>query len=67
MRRTTYVPGVARFHVNVAKGDPADGPALREQAAEGARADFDTGVLSIIANEHETTLAVAAGRAPSTG
>ena len=32
-----------------------------------ARADFETGVVRITANEHETALAVAAGRARSTG
>jgi hypothetical protein len=35
--------------------------------AENAKADFQTGVVRITANEYETTLAVAAGRAPSTG
>ena len=35
--------------------------------AEGARADFEAGVVLITANEYETALAVAAGRAPSTG
>jgi hypothetical protein len=32
-----------------------------------ARADFETGVVRITANEYETAHAVAAGRAPSTG
>ncbi len=32
-----------------------------------ARADFDVGVVRITAHEYETVLAVAAGRAPSTG
>jgi hypothetical protein len=32
-----------------------------------ARADFETGVVRITAHEHETVLAVAAGRARSTG
>jgi hypothetical protein len=31
--------------------------------SEGAKADHDAGVLRITANEYETTLAVAAGRA----
>jgi hypothetical protein len=31
--------------------------------AENARADFEAGVVRITANEYETTLAVAAGRA----
>ena len=34
--------------------------------AEGARADFDAGVVRITVNEYETVLAVAAGRAAST-
>jgi len=36
-------------------------------AAENAKADFQAGVVRITANEYETTLAVAAGRARSTG
>jgi hypothetical protein len=35
--------------------------------AENARADFQAGVVRITANEYETALAVAAGRAHSTG
>ena len=35
--------------------------------AENAKADFQAGVVRITANEYETALAVAAGRAPSTG
>jgi hypothetical protein len=35
--------------------------------AEKAKADFQAGVVRITANESETALAVAAGRAPSTG
>jgi hypothetical protein len=35
--------------------------------AEKAKADFEAGVVRITANEYETALAVAAGRAPSTG
>ena len=35
--------------------------------AENARADFEAGVVRITANEYETALAVAAGRATSTG
>jgi hypothetical protein len=35
--------------------------------AENARADFETGVVRITANEYETALAVAAGHATSTG
>ena len=36
-------------------------------AAENAKADFQAGVVRITANEYDTALAVAAGRAPSTG
>lgn len=35
--------------------------------AEGARADFEVGVVRITANEHETALAVATRRATSGG
>lgn len=35
--------------------------------AENAKADFHAAVVRITANEYETALAVAAGRAPSTG
>jgi hypothetical protein len=35
--------------------------------AENAKADFEAGVVRITASEYETALAVAAGRAPSTG
>lgn len=35
--------------------------------AEKAKADFQAGVVRITANEYETALAVAAGRAPSAG
>jgi hypothetical protein len=35
--------------------------------AENAKADFQAGVVRITANEYETALAVAAGRAPSIG
>ena len=35
--------------------------------AENARADFEAGVVRITANEYETALAVATGRATSTG
>lgn len=35
--------------------------------AENARADFESGVVRITANEYETALAVAGGRATSTG
>jgi hypothetical protein len=36
-------------------------------APEKAKADFESGVVRITANEYETALVVAAGRAPSTG
>ena len=39
----------------------------RIDPAGNAKADFQAGVVRITANEYETTLAVAAGRAPSTG
>jgi hypothetical protein len=35
--------------------------------SENAKADFQTGVVRITTHEYETALAVAAGRAPSTG
>ncbi|MBV9598288.1 MAG: hypothetical protein JOZ87_15655 [Chloroflexi bacterium] len=35
--------------------------------ADNAKADFRAGVVRITANEYETTLLVAARRAPSTG
>jgi hypothetical protein len=35
--------------------------------AENAKADFQAGIVRITANEYETALAVAAGRAPLTG
>jgi hypothetical protein len=35
--------------------------------AESAKADFHAGVVRITANEYDTALAVAAGRAHSTG
>jgi hypothetical protein len=35
--------------------------------AENAKADFQAGVVRITVNEYETALAVAAGRAPSSG
>jgi hypothetical protein len=39
----------------------------RIDPAENARADFEAGVVRITAHEYETALAVAAGRATSTG
>jgi hypothetical protein len=37
------------------------------EPAENAKADFQAGVVRITADEYETTLAVAAGRLPSSG
>jgi hypothetical protein len=39
----------------------------RIDPAENARADFEAGVVRITASEYEAALAVATGRAPSTG
>ena len=41
--------------------------AVADRPGENARADFEAGVVRITANEYETALAVAAGRATSTG
>jgi hypothetical protein len=45
---------------------PMDAVLSQMDPAENARADFETGVVRITANEFETALAVAAGRALST-
>jgi len=45
---------------------PIDAVLSQIDPAEGARADFEAGVVRITPNEYETTLAVAAGRALST-
>jgi len=45
---------------------PIDAVLSQIAPAEGARADFEARVLRVTPNEYETTLAVAAGRAPST-
>src|SRR5215208_2920112 len=45
---------------------PIDAVLSQIDPAEGARADFEARVLRVTANEYETTLAVAAGRALST-
>ena len=46
---------------------PIDAVLSEIDTAGGAKADHDAGVLRITANEYETTLAVAAARAHSTG
>ena len=46
---------------------PIDAVLSEINRSGGAKADHDAGVLRITANEYETTLAVAAGRAHSTG
>ena len=46
---------------------PMDTVLSQIDPAENAKADFAAGVVRITANEYETALAVAAGRAPSTG
>jgi len=46
---------------------PIDAVLSQIDRTEGARADFEAGVLRITRNEYETTLAVAGGRAPPAG
>jgi hypothetical protein len=46
---------------------PMDADLAHIDPAENAKADFEAGVVRITASEYETALAVAAGRAPSTG
>ena len=46
---------------------PMDDVLSQIDRSQNARADFDTGVVRITANEYETAVAVAAGRAPSAG
>ena len=46
---------------------PVPMSAVLSQLDPEAKADFDSGVVGITANEYETVLAVAAGRATSTG
>jgi hypothetical protein len=64
-------PGDSRSGVLLAHVEEWDPPVpidlvLSEiDTSEGAKADHDAGVLRITANEYETTLAVAAGRAHS--
>jgi len=64
-------PGVAAAGVLLAHVEEWDPPVpmsavlSRIDRSAGARADFETGVVRITANEYETALAVAAGRARS--
>jgi hypothetical protein len=46
---------------------PLDAVLSQIDRSEGARADFEAGVVRITANEYETALAVAAERTASTG
>jgi hypothetical protein len=46
---------------------PMDAVLSQIDPAGNAKADFQAGVVRITAHEYETALAVAAGRAPSTG
>jgi hypothetical protein len=64
-------PGDSTTGVSLARVEEWDPPVPMEAVlaridrSEGARADFETGVVRITANEFETALAVAAGRARS--
>ena len=64
-------PGDSQSGVSLARVEEWDPPVPMHVVlsqlgpAENARADFDTGVVRITANEFETALAVARGRAPS--
>ena len=66
-------PGDSRGGVSLAQVEEWDPPVPMRTVlsqidpAENAKADFQAGVVRITANEYETALAVAAGRAPSTG
>jgi hypothetical protein len=66
-------PGDSPSGVLLAQVDEWDPPVPMDTVlsqidpAENAKADFQAGVVRITANEYETALAVAAGRAPSTG
>jgi hypothetical protein len=66
-------PGEFRGGVLLAQVDEWDPPVPMSTVlsqidpAGNARADFETGVVRITANEYETALVVAAGRATSTG
>ena len=64
-------PGDSSSGVSLAHVEDWDPPVLidavlsRLDPAEGAKADFQNGVVRITAHEYETTLAAAAARAPS--
>jgi hypothetical protein len=66
-------PGDASSGVLLAQVEDWDPPVAmnsvlsRLDPSAKARADFEAGVVRITAHEHETVLAVAAGRAPLTG
>ncbi len=66
-------PGDCRSGVLLAQVEEWDPPVPMDTVlsqidpAENAKADFQAGVVRITAGEYETVLAVAAGRAPSTG
>jgi hypothetical protein len=66
-------PGDSRGGVLLAQVEEWDPPVPMNTvlsqiaASENAKADFQAGLVRITANEYETALAVAAGRAPSTG
>ena len=66
-------PGDSPSGVLLAQVEGWDPPVLMNTVlsqidpAGNAKADFQAGVVRITANEYETALAVAAGRAPSTG
>jgi hypothetical protein len=65
-------PGDSRSGVLLAQVEEWDPPVpintvlSQLDPAEGAKADHEAGLLRLTRNEYETTLAVAAGRAPST-
>lgn len=65
-------PGDSRGGVSLARVEEWDPPVpmstvLSQIDSPVARADFETEVVRITGGEYETALAVAAGRAPSTG
>ncbi len=66
-------PGDAPSGVVLAQFEEWDPPVAMQTVlshmdpSEKAKADFQAGVVRITTNEYETALAVAAGRAPSTG
>ena len=70
---TQAYPGDSHSGVLLAQVEEWDPPAPMNTVlsqidpAENAKADFDAGVVRISATEYETALAVAAGRASSTG